>query len=183
MNLQELCQAVKNQEINYEMYDSALQALSNPKAEEEQYTLEEYTTLLYVLGAYKEVKGQSVYCGLRIDEVCKKNLYRISKENSQLSEKAEAFRSETMRRVDKTLKLIDRRFININLIMTFILYLILMFFLRMNIIVTSVVAIGSFILNYAMVLPKTKKKYVASQMDMMREDLFDEFRTFESNIY
>ncbi len=183
MNLQELCEAVKTQEINYEMYDSALQALSNSKSEEEQYTLEEYTSILYVLGAYKEVKGQSVYCGLRINEVMKKNLYRISKENPVLSEKVEAFRSQTMERVNKTLKLIDRRFVNINLIMTFILSLILMFLLRQNLLVTLFVSIGSFILNYFMVLPKTKKKYVANQMDMMREELFEEFRTFESNIY
>lgn len=183
MNLQQLCEAVKNESISYEMYDSAIQLLANPKNEEEQYTLEEYTTLLYILGAYKEVKGQSVYCGVRIDEVCNKNFYRISKENTVLSEKVEEFRHDTMKRVNQTLKLIDRRFININLIMTFVLYLVLMLFLRLNPILMLFVATISFLLNYFLVLPKTRKKYVANQMELMREDLFEEFRTFESNIY
>lgn len=183
MNLEQLCNAIETQSITSEMYSSAKSIIKSPRAEEETYTLREYTTLLYVLGAYKEIKDQSVYCGLRIEEVCSKSLYRIDKTETTLEPHVDQFRSDTQRRVKQVLKLIERRFISINLVLTVVLCVVLMFLLKQTILITVIIGLISFALNYFVVLPKTKTKFVATQMALMREALSEDLKEFEATIY
>lgn len=181
MNLQTLSQMINQKEVSQEMYNNALAILDEPM--QENYTLQEYTALLYIIGAYQEVKGLSVYCGLRIEQALNKKMFKITKNDLSLNEYVNDFRLETNQKVDQVMKLIDRRFFNINLVILVVVLAVLIFLLQQNLILSISVGLISFALNYFVSLPRMKKKYMDAQMIELQSQLFESFKKFEEEIY
>lgn len=181
MNLNELVEEVsKRNDITVEMYNSANALIENV---EETYTLQQYTALLYVLGKYKEQKTVTTYCGLRILHAKNKFMHIVTKEDENLAESVQAFADETQKKVDNVTKLIDRRFMNINLVFYVLIAVFLKFFTKLNMFTVIGIASLSFMFSLVFILPKSKKRFIESQTFQLRNDLPEELRVFEENIY
>ncbi len=181
MTLEQLVIAVKeNDTITSEMYHAALVLIKNIQ---EEYTLQQYTSLLYVLGKYKDTKALTTYMGLRIDEAINKKMFKITKESYELDEKIVAYRDEIKLKVNTVMKVIEKRFINVNAVMALIVLLVLQFLVRTNIIVSVLITAMSFMFNMFTILPKSKKTFLSKQMQELRTQLSEDIQNFENEIY
>lgn len=183
MNLEKLIEVVKTTpKITKEMYRSAVELL---KEQKEEYTLEEYATLLYVIGGYEEVQGLSVYTGVRINDAMQNKLYCVAVENDKvLDNKIIAFKDKMMQRVAVLNKAIEKRFLVLNIGMSFVLFLILVYLVKVNPLVAIIPTLVPFVINYFFTLPKMKRNVLKNQMLQLRDELkVEELKVFEDKIY
>lgn len=182
MNLEQLVEEVKKSTvISPKMHNAAISLLKEPK---ETYTLEEYATLMYVIGGYEEVKGLSAYTGVRIQDAMTNKIYRVEVTDAELDSKIIDFKDTIMQRVDAMNKTISKRFLNLNLIIIFIFFLIVIYLFKVNVVVALLIAAFSFVINYFLSLPKIKRNVLKNQMLALRNELeIQELKDFEEQLY